>query len=60
MEIRNTHGRGDFAERWIDDAFNPNGFSNIYVYERENSAIVGLDSRLDSGYDERYAGADQF
>ena len=53
VEIRNTHGRGDFAERWIDDAFNPNGFSNIYVYERENSAIVGLDSRLDSGYDER-------
>jgi hypothetical protein len=53
VEIRNTHGRGDFAERWIDDAFNPNGFSNIYIYERENSAIVGLNSRLDSGYDER-------
>ena len=31
----------------------PNGFSNIYVYERQNSAIVGLNSRLDAGYDER-------
>ena len=59
VEIRNSHGRGNFQERWIDDAFNPNGFSNIYVYERENSAIVGLNSRLDAGYDERHAGADR-
>jgi hypothetical protein len=51
--IRNTHGRGNFRERWIDDAFNPNGFSNIYIYEREKSALVGLNSRLDSGYDQR-------
>jgi glycosidase len=51
--LRNTHGRGDFRERWIDDAFNPNGFSNIYVYERENSAVVALNSRLDGGFDER-------
>lgn len=48
VEIRNSHGRGNFQERWIDDAFNPNGFSNIYVYERSNSAIVGLNSRLDT------------
>jgi hypothetical protein len=53
VELRNSHGRGNFHERWIDDAFNPNGFSNIYIYERGNSAIVGLNSRLDSGYDER-------
>ena len=53
VELRNTHGRGNFQERWIDDAYNPNGFSNIYVYERENSAIVGLNSRLDIGYDQR-------
>jgi glycosidase len=53
VEIRNTHGRGNFSERWIDQAFNPNGFSNIYIYERQNSAIVGLNSRADSGYDER-------
>ena len=47
VSIRNTHGRGDFHERWIDDAFNPSGFSNIYVYERSKSAIVGLSSRTD-------------
>jgi len=46
--IRNSHGRGDFHERWVDDAFNPNGFSNIYIYERSNSAIVGLNSRNDA------------
>lgn len=46
--LRNTHGRGNFHERWIDDAFNPNGFSNIYIYEREASAIVGLNSRNDT------------
>lgn len=45
--LRNTHGRGDFKERWVDDAFNPNGFSNIYVYERSNAAVVGLNSRND-------------
>jgi hypothetical protein len=48
VEIRNTHGRGDFKERWLDDAFNPNGFSNVYVYERSKSAIVALNSRNDS------------
>ncbi|WP_197530624.1 hypothetical protein [Bythopirellula polymerisocia] len=48
VEIRNSHGRGNFHERWIDDAFNPNGFSNIYIYERSNSAIVGLNSRNDA------------
>jgi alpha-amylase len=53
VDIRNTHGRGNFHERWLDDAFNPNGFSNIYVYERENSMVVGLNSRLDAGFDER-------
>ncbi|TWT97761.1 Alpha-amylase precursor [Botrimarina colliarenosi] len=48
VDIRSTHGRGDFQERWLDDAFNPSGFSNVYVYERLNSAIVGLNSRNDS------------
>ncbi|QDT00803.1 Alpha-amylase precursor [Adhaeretor mobilis] len=47
VEIRNTHGRGDFRERWLDDGFNPDGFSNVYIYERSNSAIVGLNSRND-------------
>jgi glycosidase len=48
VEIRNSHGRGDFKERWLDDAFNPNGFSNVYIYERSESAIVALNSRNDS------------
>jgi glycosidase len=53
VEIRNSHGRGDFHERWIDEAFgdsNGNGKqeSSIYIYERSNSAIVGLNSRLDT------------
>ncbi|QEG36568.1 alpha-amylase family glycosyl hydrolase [Bythopirellula goksoeyrii] len=48
VEVRSSHGRGDFHERWIDDAFNSNGFSNIYIYERSNSAIVGLNSRNDA------------
>jgi glycosidase len=53
LDIRNTHGRGDFQERWIDDAFNPNGFSNIYIYERENSAVVALNSGTANGEDTR-------
>jgi hypothetical protein len=48
VELRNTRGRGDFRERWLDDAFNPNGFSNVYVYERSKNAIVALNSRNDS------------
>lgn len=53
VELRNSHGRGDFRERWIDDAFNPNGFSNVYVYERSKSAVVGLNSRNDGGIETR-------
>jgi hypothetical protein len=56
VEIRNTHGRGDFTERWIDQAFTPGGFSNVYVYERENSAVVGLNSRNDSFVETRTVG----
>ncbi len=48
VKLRNSHGRGDFHERWLDDAFNPEGFSNVYIYERNNSALVGLNSRVDS------------
>lgn len=52
VDIRNTHGRGNFIERWIDFD-NGEAKSNIYVYERENSAVVGLNSRLDAGFDQR-------
>jgi len=50
VDIRNAYGRGNFNERWVDDAFNPNpdAFSNIYVYERSKSAVVGLSSRTDA------------
>ena len=48
VEIRNTHGRGNFHERWIDQAFDSDPESNIYVYERENSAVIGLNSRNDA------------
>ncbi|MCC6493453.1 MAG: hypothetical protein IT424_10565 [Pirellulales bacterium] len=60
VELRNSHGRGDFRERWIDDAFNPNGFSNIYVYERSNSALIGLNSRNDSFVETRSGVATDF
>ena len=57
VDIRNTHGRGDFRERYIDDRNNPalDKFSNVYVFERENSALVGLNSALGTvtNYDER-------
>ncbi|MDG2221792.1 MAG: dockerin type I domain-containing protein [Rubripirellula sp.] len=46
ISIRNTHGRGDFQERWIDN-------EGIYVFEREQSALVGLSNRGDGGFDER-------
>jgi hypothetical protein len=46
--IRSSHGRGNFRERWIDQAFASDGFSNVYIYERENSAVVALNSRNDS------------
>jgi len=50
--LRNSHGRGDFRERWIDEAFgdnNGNGQqdSTIYMYERSNSALVALSNRGD-------------
>jgi len=43
--IRNTHGRGDYIERWIDE--------NVLVYERSGNALVVLNNRNDAGYDTR-------
>ncbi len=45
VDIRNRYGRGNYKERWIDQ--------NVLVYERQDSAIVGLSNRVDSGYDQR-------
>ena len=45
VEIRNTHGRGNYAERWIE--------KELHAYERVSSAIVLMSNRLDSGFDSR-------
>ncbi|MEA2709544.1 MAG: hypothetical protein QOF78_2145, partial [Phycisphaerales bacterium] len=45
VDIRNTHGRGNYAERWIDQ--------QTLVFEREKSALAGYNNRLDTGYDQR-------
>ncbi|MEO6436729.1 MAG: hypothetical protein ABIP55_13350, partial [Tepidisphaeraceae bacterium] len=45
VDIRNTHGRGNYNERWID--------KETLVFERQKSAIAGYNNRLDAGYDER-------
>lgn len=46
VNIRETHGRGNYAERWVDD-------QGIYIFERISSAVVGLSNRGDGGFDER-------
>jgi alpha-amylase len=46
VQIRNTHGRGNFLERWIDS-------DGLYIYERESSVVVGLSNRGDGGFDQR-------
>ncbi len=43
VEIRNTHGRGNYIERVLT--------KEALIYERENSAIVALANRLDNGSD---------
>jgi glycosidase len=46
LEARETHGRGNYAERWIDN-------QGIFVFERVGSAVVGLSNRGDNGFDRR-------
>ncbi len=45
VKIRNTHGRGNYRERWIEK-------ENL-AFEREKSALVLLSNRRDGGYDTR-------
>ncbi|TWT86652.1 Alpha-amylase precursor [Pseudobythopirellula maris] len=48
VNLRNTHGRGNYIDR------TPSGDEKeTLVYERENSALVVLSNRGDSGYDDR-------
>ena len=42
LRIRNTHGRGNYAERWIDD-------QGLFAFERTGSCIVLLSNRADGG-----------
>jgi alpha-amylase len=46
IEARNTHGRGNYAERW-------DGTDGLLAFERESSAIVLLSNRSDAGFDGR-------
>ena len=45
VEIRNTHGRGNYCERWIE--------KELFAFERCGSALVLLSNRTDAGFDER-------
>jgi hypothetical protein len=41
VDIRNSYGRGNFAERYIDGG-GVSGDSKVYAFERVGSAMVGL------------------
>jgi alpha-amylase len=45
VNIRDTHPDGNFIPRDTEQ--------NVLVYERDKSMLVGLNNRLDSGYDSR-------
>ncbi|MFI5378490.1 MAG: dockerin type I domain-containing protein [Tepidisphaerales bacterium] len=45
VDLRNRYGRGNFAERWVDQ--------NLYAFERQGSCVVLLNNRTDGGYDSR-------
>lgn len=48
VDIRNTHGRGNYLDRTpaADQ-------KELLVFERQKSAVVALNNRLDSGFDTR-------
>lgn len=46
VEARNTHGRGNYAERW-------DGTDGLFAFERLGSALVLLSNRGDAGFDSR-------
>lgn len=45
VEIRNTHGRGNYRERLLE--------KEVFAFEREGAALVLLNNRLDGGFDSR-------
>lgn len=44
--LRTTHGRGDYAERW-------DGTDGLFAFERTGSTLVLLSNRGDAGFDSR-------
>lgn len=50
VNIRDTHPDGNYDQRYIDN--------NVLVYERDDSMLVGLSNRTDSGYDNRWVQTD--
>jgi alpha-amylase len=52
VDVRNSYGRGDFVQRWIDNE-GAGGVrlaaSAIYAFERQGSAIVGLNIGFNPG-----------
>jgi alpha-amylase len=46
VEARNSHGRGNYAERW-------DGTDGLFAFERQGSALVLLSNRGDAGFDSR-------
>ncbi|MEO0964262.1 MAG: hypothetical protein AAFY08_04005 [Planctomycetota bacterium] len=50
VNLRNTHGRGDYRQRWLDE--------QVLIYERSKSAVVVLNNRGDGGFDTRRVDVD--
>lgn len=46
IRIHEAYATGPHVTRWID--------ADVYIYERPNSLIVGLNDRADAGFDERW------
>ena len=51
IAIHNEYAQGSILERWVDHKYDSNP-AKWYVYERDNSLIVGLNLQENSGYDE--------
>lgn len=45
LRINQTHIKGAHITRWIDD--------DVYIYERNQAAIIGMTDRRDGGFNER-------
>lgn len=46
LAARNSHGRGDYAERW-------DGTDGLFAFERKGAMLVLLSNRGDAGFDSR-------